>query len=334
MIYTNISHFLMSERSERMDNTNLRLIFVLTDLIAPLAVGYYLHQRSLVSGEAINKLIRFNVVCIYTILSLLSFWGLPISGNLITVPIFGFLLVLIPGAIGTLFFVRNFSSWLDRGAYIASTMLANLGTLGGVCAFILYDEQGFAYTQLIGTCQNVLLVLVIFPMAQYCYMKHTHTIRKTNRLRSFCDMFFSLNQMSLVGMAAGLLLNAFGVARPAALAPIFQSLVHIGAWIAMLPVGFLIDFHQVRRYAHKVRSLTALRFIITPVVFGILIYLFVDDPVVQGTLLICAFCPTAINAVLTSRLYNLTTDLAVSSFVITTGAFLLAIFPALFFFLR
>lgn len=162
-----------------MDTANLRLIFVLTDLIAPLAVGYFLHQRHLVSGEAINKLIRFNVVCIYTVLALLSFWVLPISWSLLTVPIFGFLLILVPGAIGTVAFARHLGSWLDRGAYIASAMLANIGTLGGVCAFILYDEQGFAYTQLIGTCQNILLVLVIFPMAQYCYMKHTHAVRKT-----------------------------------------------------------------------------------------------------------------------------------------------------------
>ena len=220
-------------------------------------------------------------------------------------------------------------------AYITGPLLfANIGTLGGVCAFILYDEQGFAYTQLIGTCQNILLVLVIFPMAQYCYMKHTHAVRKTDRLHSFCDMFFSLNQLSLIGMAAGLLFNACGIERPPALAPVFQGLVHIAAWIAMLPVGFLIDFQQVRRYAHRVRSLTALRFLITPVLFGVLIYLFVDDPVTQGTLVICSFCPTAINAVLTSRLYHLTTDLAVASFVITTGLFLPILFPALFFLLR
>ena len=102
----------------------------------------------------------------------------------------------------------------------------------------------------------------------------------------------------------------------------------------MLPVGFLIDFKQVHRYEEKVRSLTALRFLITPIIFGVLITLFVKDPVVKGTLFICAFCPTAINAVLTSRIYHLTTDLAVSSFVITTTAFLPVIFPILFFWLR
>ena len=317
-----------------MDNANLRLIFVVTDLIAPLAVGYFLHQRQLVSGEAINKLIRFNVICIYTILSLLSFWVLPISWSLLIVPIFGFLLILVPGAIGSFCFARRFTSWLDRGAYVASAMLANIGTLGGVCAFILYAEEGFAYTQIIGTCQNILLVLVIFPMAQYCYMKQSHAIRKTNRLRTFCELFFSINQLSLIGMAAGLLLNASGIARPAVLGPVFQSLVHIAAWIAMLPVGFLIDFKQVHRYEEKVRSLTALRFLITPIIFGVLITLFVKDPVVKGTLFICAFCPTAIDAVLTSRIYHLTTDLAVSSFVITTTAFLPVIFPILFFWLR
>ena len=106
-----------------MDAMNLRLIFVLTDLIAPLAVGYYLHQRHLVSGESINKLIRFNIVCIYTILALLSFWVLPISWNLLIVPLFGFLLILVPGAIGSLLFARHYASWLDRGAYVASAML-------------------------------------------------------------------------------------------------------------------------------------------------------------------------------------------------------------------
>lgn len=90
----------------------------------------------------------------------------------------------------------------------------------------------------------------------------------------------------------------------------------------------------MRRYERQVRSLTALRFVITPAIFGVLIYLFISDPVVQSTLLICAFCPTAINAVLTARLYHLTTDLSVASFVITTAAFLPVIFPALFFLLR
>ena len=317
-----------------MDGMNLRILYVLTDLIAPLVVGYYLHQRHLVPEENINKLIKFNVVFVYTLLSLLSFWVLPLSWSLLLVPFFGFLLVLLPGAIGYGLFARRIPNLLDRGAYIASAMLANLGTLGGVCAFILYNEEGFAYSQLIGTCQNVMLCLIVFPMAQYHYLKHTASVRKTSRLHAFREMFLSVNQMSIIGMIIGMLLNAGGIARPAALGPIFQSLVHIAAWIAMLPVGFLIDFKQVRHYEQKVRSLSLLRFVITPLIFVLLTRLLVDDPVLRGTLLILAFCPTAINAVLASKIYHLSVDLAVSSFVITTAAFLFLFFPLLFFLLK
>ena len=317
-----------------MDGMNLRILYVLTDLIAPLVVGYYLHQRQLVPETTINKLIKFNVVFVYTLLSLLSFWVLPLSWSLLLVPFFGFLLVLLPGAIGYGLFARRIPNLLDRGAYIASAMLANLGTLGGVCAFILYNEEGFAYSQLIGTCQNVMLCLIVFPMAQYHYLKHTASVRKTSRLHAFREMFLSVNQMSLIGMIIGMLLNAGGIARPAALGPIFQSLVHIAAWIAMLQLGFLIDFKQVRHYEQKVRSLSLLRFVITPLIFVLLTRLLVDDPVLRGTLLILAFCPTAINAVLASKIYHLSVDLAVSSFVITTAAFLFLFFPLLFFLLK
>ena len=317
-----------------MDGATLRILYVFTDLILPLIVGYYLHRRHWVSDNIINKVIKFNVICVYTTLSLLSFWVLPLSWNLLLVPLFGALLVLLPGAIGYALFARRIENLLDRGSFIASAMLANLGTLGGVCAFILYNEEGYAYAQLIGTTQNFLLCIVVFPMAQYYYMKHTASIRKSSPAHTFREMFFSINQLSLLGMVTGLVLNAQGVERPAVLGEIFQSLVHIGAWIAMLPVGFLIDFRQVRRYANDIQTLTLLRFVITPLIFNTITYFTVSDKILWGTLLILTFCPTAINAVLACKIYKLNVDLSVSSFVITTAAFLFLLFPLLFFYLH
>jgi len=315
-----------------LDNLNLRLLFVFTDLLLPLIVGYFLHQKHLISDAAITKIIRFNVIFVYTLLSLLSFWVLPLNFSLIWAPICGFLLVLVPGAVG-LPFARRFPNLLDRGAFISSAMLSNLGTLGGVCAFILYNEPGFAYCQLAGTCQNILLCLVVFPMAEYYYIKQSGKQQKTSRLQSLREMFLSPNQLSLLGMAAGLALNAAGIERPAFLSVVFQSFVHIGAWIAMLPVGFLINFHQVKRYAHDVRSLNIIHFVISPLFFYMLTGLVIDDPVLRGSLMILSICPTAINAVIACKLYHLTVDLAISSFVITTAIFF-AIFPFLFFLLR
>lgn len=319
-----------------MEGANLRILYLLTDLIMPLIVGYFLHKKNLVNDKTINKIIKFNVIIVYTLLAIMSFWVLPISWGLLLVPCFGFLFVILPGAIGYFLFARHLENLLDRGAYIASAMLANLGTLGGVCAFILYNETGFAYSQLIGTCQNIMLCLVIFPMAQYYALKYAGKTQNTSSspIRRFCDMFFSINQISFLGMALGFILNVSGIERPPVLGSIFQYMVHIAAWIAMLPVGFLINFAEVKSYAHKVRSLTLLRFIITPIIFVMLAMLLVDDAALRGTLIILAFCPTAINAVVTARIYNLTTPLAVSSFVITTTLFLVVLFPLIFFFIK
>ena len=317
-----------------MDSSTLRLLFVFTDLAAPLLVGYWLKTRSFWSPAANDRLIKINIRLVYTILSLLSFWVVPLRASLLLVPLFGFFLVLMPGAVGYLLFARRIESLLDRGAYIGSAMLANLGTLGGVCAFILYSEEGFAITQLVGACQNILLALIVFPLAQYYQMKASGTRRQTDRIHSFVAIFFSWNQLSLIGIVIGFLLNAYGVARPAFLSPVFQSLVHIGAWTAMLPVGYLLDTSAVRANLKKVRSLTVLRFIVCPVITYFLATAIIREPVLLGTILILSCCPTAINAVLSAQLYHLNVGLAATSFLVTTTIFIVLIFPALFFYLH
>ena len=312
----------------------MRILYVLTDLIAPLVVGYLIHRRKLISDFTMNKIIRFNIIVVYTLLSLLSFWVLPINRELALVPIFGFFLILFPGAVGQALFARSYKNLLNRGAYLISAMLANIGTLGGVCAFILYNEHGFAYAQIIGTCQNILLVLFIFPLAQYFYLKQTGGRRMTSRFHSFCAMFFSWNQLSLVGMALGFALNLGGVERPIILTSAFAWLIHISAWFAMLPVGFLIDFHRAKPYIFETKSLYLIRFIITPLVAGALAYLAFDDPVSRNTILILSCCPTAINAVIAARLYKLNVNLPVASFLATTTLYLCIFFPILFFVLH
>ena len=53
-----------------MNDAQLRILFVFTDLILPLVLGYYLHQRSIISDRLCNRLISFNIIWICTLLSL------------------------------------------------------------------------------------------------------------------------------------------------------------------------------------------------------------------------------------------------------------------------
>jgi predicted permease len=317
-----------------MDNASLRILYVFTDLILPMVLGYYLHQKQLISDQLCNKLIRFNIIFIYTLLAVLSMWVLPLSRSLLWLPAFGVLLVLIPGLISRLTFARKYTNLLDRGAYMMSSLLANLGTLGGLCAFILYGEIGFAYAQLIGAAQNFILLLVCFPLAQYYYTKQTAAVRKTRLRIDFRQIFISWNQLSLLGLIAGLCLNAFEVPRPALLGTFFNSLVHISAWTALLPVGFMIDLQRARKYYTKIMDLLPLRCILLPAIIYELSRLIFADPILLGTMVILGTAPTAINAVITARLFNLNVDLSIAAFLLTTVVFLLLVFPLLFFYVH
>jgi len=313
---------------------NYRLLFVLTDLILPLIVGYFLHKNHLITDRINYFIIKFNILGICTLTSLFSFWALPLNWDVLILLPFGSLFVIVPGVVGYLTFAKRYKNMLSQGSYIMSVMLSNVGTLGGVCAFILYSDVGFAYSQIIASCQNFLLVVLCFPLAQYYYNRHISAFSTELKKTSILKKFVSWNQISVVGICIGLFLNAREVERPEVLTNFFHFLVHFGAWVALVPVGYLINFSKIRHYYFKVFDIVIVRFLIVPASIYITAHFFFTDRVLLNSLLICAIAPTAINAVLTAKLYKLNVNLPVASFVSTTALFLVVIFPIVFFILK
>lgn len=311
-----------------MNETIFRLIYVGTDLIAPLIAGYLAYQRGFISDARCNAVIRFNIIVMATLLALLSFWVMPLSKSLLWLPLFSALFMLVPGAIARLTFARRHKDPLSRGAYYMSAMLTNIGTIAGLSAFILYDEAGFAYVQIVSSFQVGLLVLVCFPLAALFRAQGAADAHRVHL--SVRELFLTPNQVPILGLIAGLSLNFLGVERPAVLGAAFQSLVHIGAWTALFPVGCLVDYSRARLYIKNTADLVPLRFLLTPLIFFGLCRLLFDDPVLIGSLLLIAAAPTAINAVLTARLYKLNVDLTVASFLVTTVLYLLLFYPLFF----
>ena len=318
-----------------MNEINTRLIYLGTDLILPLIVGYLLYQRRLLSDAAVNLLIRINVVVFFTLLSLFSFWALPLTRDLVILPVFFAFIILFPGFISWRFLGRRFHSPIDRGTHLISALLSNIGTLGGICAYIIYGERGFAYAQIGGACQNLILVLLAFPATQYYYLLHKNRGRRA-RLEGhgFLGLLVSWNQISILGMAAGLLLNAGGVVRPPVLSDAFGCLIHVSAWFAMLPVGSLINFRRARHFVYLTLDMIFLRFLLVPLVTFFAARLIISDPLVRNALVIFASVPAAINATLTARLYQLNVDYTIAVFLVTTVLYLIVLFPAVFFLFR
>ena len=306
-----------------------RLIFVFTDMILPLAVGYFLHRRGVLSDAANNFIIRVNIIFFTTILALLSFWILPLASNILILPAFGIFLTIVPAILAKIFFLRSYSDILDQGSYLMSAMLSNMGTLGGLCAFILYDEIGFAAIMLVATFQNMLFIMICLPLAKY-YRAKADLTSASAHVKFSREMFLTWNQLGVVGMIIGLALNFCGVARPEFFGAIFQGMIHVGAWFALLPVGYLMNFKSARAWYRRAASLVPLHFILLPLAVYFPARFFFSEPMVINILLLAAAAPSAINSVLAARINRLNVDFTIAAFLMTTAIFLLILFPAFF----
>lgn len=297
------------------------------DLVLPLAVGYFCQYQTRYGERFFRKMIEANICILYPLLSTLTFWVLALNVELIWLPVLGVMISVIPGVVAYFRVNKKFSSELDKGSYLICAMISNIGTLGGLCAFIVYGEVGFAYTQLVLLLQNVVIFMFCFPLAQYYFQK---SLNRDMQKLNMSSMFLNRNQLPVVGMAIGLLLNMANIERPIALEMAINPLVHIGAWSALLPIGYSIEFNEMRRYYYGILDLVPIKFIITPVVTYFLADWIFTDPIMRNTMLILASMPTAINAVVAVKINNLNINIAMASFVLTTAVFLAAELPALF----
>lgn len=145
-----------------------RFFVVFADILLPLALGMALRRWGL-SRDILRLIIKANVVGVASFLSLVSFWPVHVTRELLWLPVSILPICFLPVLIFYLFQKNRFTNPLDQGSYLISMMLGNIGTLAGLCAYVLYGEVGFAYVQLIAVPQILVIVLFCFPMAQRFY---------------------------------------------------------------------------------------------------------------------------------------------------------------------
>ena len=306
---------------------NSRFFIVFADILLPLLLGMVLRRWGL-SREILRMVIKANVVCVATFLSLVSFWTVHVTRELLWLPISILPICFIPVLLFYGFQKNRFTNPLDQGSYMISMMLGNIGTLAGLCAYVLFGEKGFAYVQLIAVPQILVIVLYCFPMAQRFYEIGTGSGEKgkTNFLR----LLLTPNQLPALGVAAGLLLSGLHVERPEAVGTLFTVLIHVSAWMGMMPVGYDLRLGSVGTYALKLWPIFPVKFILLPAILYGLTILFVKAPAMITCVVLSAGAPTAIFAVAASQLYGLNVDMAESSFVTTTLAFLFVLYPLVY----
>jgi predicted permease len=297
------------------------------DMILPLVVGYLLRRASWNGARLFNWMISLGIIVLFPTMTAFSIWGLQPVFELIWLPAFGVLLHILPGGLALVWGRRKYQSSLDYGSYTISGFLSNHVTLGSLSAYILYGEKGYAYTQMALLFNSLLMFGFAYPLAQHYRNQFDHGKGLKLDLK---QLVFNRNQMPLVGMMAGILLNWLGVSRPEGFLPVFDLMVHFSAWTFLVPVGYSMDFGEVRQYWRDALDITIIKCAITPALTAVLAGMLIQDPVAFRTLILLAAQPTAVNAVIAMKLFGLNLHLSVGAFVLSTAVYLVLIFPAFF----
>lgn len=306
-----------------------RFVPLFLDLILPLIVGYALRSRAWATEKFFGSLMTIGILFLFPFLTAFSIWGLVPVFDLIWLPVLGILLHLIPGGIAWFWGNRRYAGSLDRGSYVVSSFLSNHVTLGALSAYILLGERGYAYTQMTLLFNSLLMFGFAYPLAGY--YRGLHDLGGRVRV-SLKQIFLNRNQMPIVGMAVGIALNAGGVPRPESMMPVFDSIMHFAAWTFLLPVGHSMDFGEIRAYLRDAVEISVIKCILTPaMVMGAAGYL-IQEPTALKTVLVLATQPTAVNAVIAVKLFNLNLHISAAAFVFSTAFYVCVVFPLLSFF--
>lgn len=304
-----------------------RFLIAFIDIILPMILGMWLRRRGL-APAFIRSFNRVNVVGVTTALSVLSFWSIHLTPLLLWLPLSIFPICFIPCAWFFLFERRRFSDPRETGSYLICMMMGNIGTVSALCGYVLFGEKGFAYVQMIAVPQIIVFVLFAFPAAQYYRALWDGGDQKP--LFQVKDMLLTWNQLPVAGVAAGMLLSGFDVPRPDEAKWAFSALIHIGAWMGMISVGYGINLRRAMAYAGRMTRLAAVRFFLAPVFLWGMTRLMTDDQEILVSILLAASAPTAVFSVMAAQLYKVSVDLAEAAFLTSTIAYLFLIYPALY----
>lgn len=307
-----------------MHDVRHKLLYFALDLVAPLTVGYLLRRSGCVTREVMDRLTMVSLLTVAPATVLISVWGMDVAARLLWLPVIGLAMQAVAGGAGWLRAQRKFDGALDRGSFFIVSTLSNRGVVGALTVFIVFGEQGYAYTQLVMLFGTLTVYAVMFPAASYYYRAEHLEQGRAPGLRS---VFLDRRQMPLVGLSLGVLLRVAGVTRPGAAADIFPWLIHLMAWLFIVPLGHSMQVRRMVRHWPAVSELILIKFLLTPLVVYFLARLAGLEGAVLATVVILSASPTAINAVVTVKVHRLNVDLAMAAFVLTTAAYLALVLP-------
>jgi predicted permease len=286
-----------------------------------LLLGYGTRSVLPPVAEWSRPLTKVFLIYITPLITLNSFWSIDFrNAQFLTLPLISVglqSLSLVPALI----LVRALDlSREEKGSFVACSMFSNTGpTLGVFLCFILFGQEGLYLGSWYITLYIPYYYFVGFPLMS--------TLSGEGKV-SIGDALAELvrNPVSIVpisSMAIGLTLNLAGVPRPGILNLIVTRFVtYLSTAGFSLAIGMGLDFRKSLGYIRHSLWISLIKFLLNPMISLFLVwtlgYFGMTSPLPLRVAFVESFMPTAILAVVLSKLFRLNEDLANAAWIMTT----------------
>ncbi len=306
-----------------------KMLFSLVIVFAGLISGYLFQvsadKKIITLPVSMKKLRRaLQIITLSVVIPLtvvISVWITPLRHvEIFSLPLFGIFVILLGGTVS--YIISGFLNMNrdQRGVYTIVGGFVNMGSLGGLIAFILIGEVGFALVAFYQMFEKFVYFLVGFPFAKKHSIHHT----EDKSLKSFFlevinDPVITIN---LAALLLGTILNLSGIERPDYFTRINHIMVPAGSFLLIFSIGLAIKFGKMKNYIPASLILILIKSVFVPAVVFSLAYIIglgnIENGLVLKFLLILSSMPVAFIAMVPPTIYDMDQDLANTCWFFTT----------------
>lgn len=318
-----------------------KLLFLLSIIFSGLTLGYLLQHIDrrqgnifTVSRENLRKTLQKIVIFVLNPISVVgAVWYTDISASkIIYLPFLGIIAFCMGGLLAFIAARYLQLSRPDTGIYIITGSFYNIGAMGGMICFAFFGESGYALTPIYNFILPALYFAIGFPIAKHYskyFQKSENILEKI--INVIIDPFVLIPLASLI---TGLMLNFSTIKRPLIYANIISVTVPAANFLLLVSIGLELRVSKVKDYLRECFILSAIKFLLVPLLIGLLAWKIglgeVDNGLPLKVIIVLSSTPVALNALIPPSVYDMELNMANSCWLFTTFAMVIII-PVQFF---
>ena len=290
------------------DIAGIRLIAMFVVLLIGLSLGYFARHSFGVSESWAKTIMTASLASFNWLITLFVIWQMTLSRQLIWLPIIGLILMLAITVLSSFLFSFSNLDNKSRLTLILAGGLSNLGYTGGafVC-YAFFGTQALALANIYPAFWEPFVYLVFFPLFRMYELRENGTRVKFS-LSNMLDVRF----MGIPAVIAAVILNITTDGPPAFVNRIhlIDIFIYTASALAFFAIGLGIKLSNLKNYISLFFSLSAVKFILTPIVALLIVWLLTLTGInlsglVQKTIIVQSLTPSAVMMVTMSNVFSL-----------------------------